>query len=129
MPSLNTGGCSCHTRASATIALTKTKTEEELKKQADSSVKDPITVINFIMDGDLKSEDDEMSFKLLGVIAMQLSQQPRNLKMALEAFKAISYLIFDIHQKNTVVSITDNIAKVVSLATKRIWDKLSEATD
>ena len=88
-----------HTRASTRAALTKTKTEEELKKQADPIVKDPITAINFLMEGDFKSKDDKKSFKLLGVIAMQLSQQPRNPKMASEAFKAISYLIFNIHQK------------------------------
>ena len=129
MPSPTTRGGSQHTRASTMAALTKTKTEEELKKQADPIVKDPITAINFLMEGDFKSKDDEMSFELLGAIAMQLSQQPRNPKMASEAFKAMSYLIFNIHQKNMVDSITDNVAKAVSLATKRIRDELSEATD
>ena len=111
------------------VALTKTKMEGELKKQEDPFVKDTLTAINFLMEGDFKSEDDKMSFELLGVIAMQLSQQPRNPKMVSEAFKALSYLIFNIHQKNTVASITDSIAKLVSIATKRIQDKLAEATD
>ena len=61
-----------------------------------------------------------MTFEMLGVIAMQLFQQVRTPKFASEAFKVISYLMFDIQQKNTVASIMDNIAKAVSLATKRI---------
>ena len=129
MPSPTTIGGSRITRVSTMAALTKTKMEGEPKKQEDPGVKDTLTAINFLMEGDFKSEDNEMSFKLLGVIEMQLSQQLRNLKMVSEAFKALSYLIFDIHQKNTVVSITDSIEKSVSTATKRIQDELAEATD
>ena len=32
-------------------------------------------------------------------------------------------------RKNTVASIIDSIAKLVSTATKRIWEELAEATD
>ena len=53
--------------------LAKTKMEEDSKKQAETSVKDPTTALNFLIDGDFKSEDDEMTFEALGVIAMQLS--------------------------------------------------------
>ena len=100
---------------------TKGKRRKSSKKQTDHAVKDPTTAIKFLIDGDFKSEDDEMSFELRGVIAMQSSQQTRNPKMVSEAFKALSYLIFDTHQKNTVANITKNIAKAVSTATKRIW--------
>ena len=65
MPSPITGGSSHHTRASTRVVLTKMKTEEELKKQADPSVKDSITAIDFLMDGDFKSKDNKMSFELL----------------------------------------------------------------
>ena len=81
------------------------------------------------MDGEFKSDDEDMTFELLAAILMQLSQQTREPKMASEAFKAISYLIFDIHRKNTVIAITDSIAQAVSTATKRVQDKLMEATD
>ena len=60
---------------------------------------------------------------------MQLSHQLRSTKLALEAFKAMSYLILNLHQKYIVVSITDSIAKAISTATKRVQDKLAEATD
>ena len=70
-----------------------------------------------------------MSFKLLSVIAMQLLQQARNLKVALEAFKALLYLMLDTHQKMVMDSITDSVAKAISTATKRIRDELDIATD
>ena len=92
-------------------------------------VKDPTTATNFLIDKDLKCEDDELSLELLSIIAMQLSQQLRSKKLALEAFKALSYLILNLHQKNVAAGITDNIAKAVSMATKRIRDELVAATD
>ena len=46
-----------------------------------------------------------------------------------EVFKALSYLIYDLHQKHIVNNITDNIAKAINTATKRIWDELVEATE
>ena len=111
MPSPNTGGGICNTRANMSLGLTKTKARDNFKKQMDSYVKDPISAANFLMEGDFKSEDDELSFELLSVIAMQLSQQTRSPKLVLEAFKALSYLILDIHRKHTTESITDTIAK------------------
>lgn len=101
-PSPNNRGGNRKMRASTASGLTKTNKEEELKKQAESGVKDPITALKFLMDGDFKSDDKEMSFELLAAISMQLLQKPRETKMASEAFKAISYLIFEIHQNNTV---------------------------
>ena len=58
------------------IGLVKTKMEDKLKKQKQlgSEVKDPITVSVFLMEGDFKSEDEDMSFELLSVIVMQPSQ-------------------------------------------------------
>ena len=92
-------------------------------------VKDLITAVNFLIDKDFKCEDDKLSLELLSIIAMQLSQQPRSTKLALEVFKALSYLILDLHQKNVAASITDSIAKAISMATKRIRDKLVVAMD
>ena len=81
------------------------------------------------MDKDLKCKDNELTLELLSVIAMQLSQQLRSTKLASEAFKAMLYLILNLHQKNIEASITDNIVRAISMATKRVWDKLAEATD
>ena len=69
------------------------------------------------------------SFELLSIIAMQLSQQARNMKVASEAFKALSYLILDTDQKMVMDSIMDSVAKAISTATKRIRDELDIATD
>ena len=47
----------------------------------------------------------------------------------MEAFKAISYIILELHQKKIIEETTDLIVKAVSVATKRIRDELVEATD
>ena len=115
-------------RAATSLALTKAKAEEESKKQSDTSVRDPESATNFLLAGEFKCEDDEMTLELLSIIAMQLLQQHRTPKMALEAFKAISYLIFDLQQNQVIADTTDIIAKSVSVAMKRIHDELVEAT-
>ena len=106
-----------------------TKTKEEQTKPLDPMVKDAATAMAYLIDGEFKSEDDELTPELLSVIAMQLSQQLRFTKQASEAFKALSYLIFDLHQKRTAEAITDVIAKAVSVATKRVREELEEATE
>ena len=68
-----------------------------------------LITIKFLIEKDFKCEDDELSLELLSVIAMQLLQQPRSTKLASEAFKALSYLILDLHQKNVTASITDSM--------------------
>ena len=110
-------------------ALLKTKAEEENKKQTESTVKDPISAANFLMDSDLKSEDNELTFEQLSIIAMQLLQQARPPKQVSEAFKALSYLILDLHWKNTIESITDTVAKAISTVTKRVHDELDMVMD
>ena len=103
--------------------------EDDHKKQAGLEVKDPATALDFLMEGDFKSEEDDMSFKLLSIILMQFSQQSRALKFASEAFKAISYIILELHQKRNIEETTDIIAKAISITTKRIRDELVEATN
>ena len=98
-------------------------------KSLDTAVKDATTAMAYLINEDFKSEDDKLTPELLSIIAMQLSQQSRFTKQASEAFKALSYLIFDLHQKRTVEAITDVIAKAVSLATKRVREELEEATE
>ena len=129
MPSPTRGGRICITGANTTLNLAKTKVEEEAKKQPESLVKDPNSAIDFLIDGDLKSKDDVMSFELLSVIMMQLSQQPRSAKSVLDTFKALAYIILDLHQKHIMADITDTITKAVSLAMKRIHNELVEGTE
>ena len=100
------------------------------KTVTDTLVKDADTAMEYLIDRDFKSEDDELSFEFLSIIAMQLSQQSRlSTRQASDGFKALSYLIDDLHRKRTVEVITDVIAKAVSLATKRVRDELEAATE
>ena len=112
------------------IAITKSK--DEKVQTTETTVKDVATATEYLIDGDLKSEDDELSLEFLSIIAMQLLQQPKLMtKKVSEAFKALSYLILDLHRKRTVEVITDVIANAISLpvATKRVRDELEEATE
>ena len=129
MPSPNNGNGTCSTRATTNMAIIKTKPEDKAKKLSESAVRDPTTALNFLVDKDFKCEEDELTLELLSAIAMQLSQQPRSTKLASEAFKAISYLIHDLYQKHVEASITDNIVKAISMATKRVQDEFVGATD
>lgn len=123
------GGSLRPTRANATGLIPKGK-EEQAKTTADTSVKDVATATEYLIDGDYKSEDDELTLDFLSIIAMQLSQQTKlSAKQASEGFRALSYLIFDLHQKRTVEVITDVIAKAISVATKRVRDELDVATE
>lgn len=127
MAPISAFGVTRASKAAATAAATKAK--DELNKAPESSIKDADTAMAYLITGDLKSEDDELSFESLSIIAMQLSQQPRFPQHASEAFKALSYLIHDLQQKRTIGEITDVIAKAVSAATKRVRNELEEATE
>ena len=120
MPSPNNGNGTHSTRAMTNTALSKTKPEDNTKIISESGVRDPTSALNFLIDKEFKCKEDELTLELLSIIAMQLLQQPRSTKLALEAFKAISYLIHNLHQKFVVVSITDNVAKAISMAMKRV---------
>ena len=85
------------TRANVTSSITKIKMEDENRKNDDLGVKDSASEIMFLLDSDFKSKDNVVNFKLLSAVVMQLSQQNRSPKLASEAFKALSYLILDIH--------------------------------
>ena len=74
MPSPAVGSGLHNTRAATQMALNKTKAEDDHKKQAGLEVKDPATALEFLMEGDFTSEEDDMTFDLLSIISMQLSQ-------------------------------------------------------
>ena len=122
-----TSGALCTTRATATGTTTKTK--EDSNRPSEPPIKDVDSAMEYLITGDLKEEEDELSFESLSIIAMQLSQQSRFPKHASDAFRALSYLIFDLQQKCTVGETTDAIAKAVSVATKRVRNELEEATE
>ena len=122
-----TSGALCITRATATGTTMKAK--EDSSRPSEPPIKDIDSAMGYLIMGDLKEEEDELSFESLSIIAMQLSQQSRFPKHTLDAFRALSYLIFDLQQKRTVGKTMDVIAKAVSVATKRVHNKLKDATE
>lgn len=96
----------------------------------DTVVVDVVTATEYLVNSDFKSEDDELTFEFLSVIAMQFSQQPKlSAKKASEAFKALSYLILELHHNDTTGAITDAVARAVSQATNRVRAEMEEATE
>lgn len=125
------GGSSRATRATILSAANlKTKEEQAQAIQAMLAViKDVALATDYLLNGDLKNEDEELTLETLGGIALQLSQQSRFTRQASDAFKALAYLILDLQRKQTVNSITDVIAKAVNVATKRVQKELDEVSD
>ena len=128
----HTAGVTHATRAS-TIAGASLRTKEgqpQPKPMQETAVTDTHSAMEYLINGDFKSEDDELTWEFLSIIAMQLSQRSKpSVFQTSEAFKALSYLILELHKKRTVEAITDVIAKAVSLATKRVREELEEATE
>ena len=124
-PNSNSGATRASTAKAAAVIVAATKAKGTL----DPLVTDVNTALEYLIVGELKSEDDELSFEFLSIIAMQLSQQSRFSQPASDAFRAFSYLIHDLQQKCTVGEIMDTITKAVSAATKRVQNELEEATE
>ena len=120
-----------HATRASTIAGTSLRTKEgQPKPMSETAVTDTHSAMEYLINGDLKSEDDELTWDFLSAIAMQLSQCSKILVFQTsEAFKVLSYVILDLHKRRTVEAITDVIAKAVSLATKRVREELDEATE
>ena len=114
------------TRASATAKAAVVTATTKPREETTPSVTDVNTAMEFLITGDLKAEDDEMSFEFLSVIAMQLAQQSRFSKHASDALRALSFLIHDLEKRCTVSEITDVVAKAVRIATKRVRNELKE---
>ena len=120
-----------HATRASTIAGASLKTKDgQPKPMPETAVTDPQSATEYLINGDFKSEDDELTWDFLSAIAMQLSQRPKlSVFQASEAFKALAYLILNLHRKHTVEAIADVVAKAVSLATKRVREELEEATE
>ena len=72
------------------------KAKEDSNRPSEPPIKDIDSAMEYLIMGDLKEEEDELSFESLSIIAMQLSQQSRFPKHTSDAFRALSYLIFDL---------------------------------
>ena len=102
------------------VGSTPKMKEEQAITLADTAITDVETATEYLIDTDFKSEDNELTFEFMSILAMQLSQQVKlSTKQESEGLRALSYLIFNLHQKCTVIAIMDVITKAVSVATKR----------
>ena len=98
----------------------RAKAKDNLVKAAETAVTDAATATEYLLDGNFITEDDKFTLEFLSVIAMQLSQQPKlSTKKASEAFKALSYLLFNMYQRRTVKAIMDLTVEAIGLATKK----------
>jgi hypothetical protein len=122
------GGSTRATRATTNTAM-NSKTKDENTK-SDTLVKDIATAIGFLVDNDLKSDDDELTLDFLSIVAMQMSQQAKlTTKQASDGLKALSHLMRDIYDKRIVDAITGVIAKAVNDATKKAKEDIETATE
>ncbi|KAF8800093.1 hypothetical protein BYT27DRAFT_7263233 [Phlegmacium glaucopus] len=106
-----------------------TKSRADPTKNTDMEVTDAHTAKLFLINGDFKHEDTEMSMEVLSMTAMQLSRQTKTLKHATEALKALAFLITDIHLQNTTEIILEMVAKSVNVVTKRIRTEITDMVE
>ena len=74
-------------------------------------VKDTVSVRVYLMNGAYVVEGADNSMDMLSIVALQLSQMQKLLKPAMEAFRALAFLINDAHQKQLVGMMTDLVEK------------------
>ncbi|KAF8799165.1 hypothetical protein BYT27DRAFT_7264182 [Phlegmacium glaucopus] len=97
---------------------------EDTPKTDNLAVTDVHSAKLFLSSREFKREETVLSMENMSMIAMQLSQQSNIPHHATEAFKALSFLIIDIHQHNNTETITEMIAKSVAVVQ---YSHLSEA--
>ncbi|KAF8808457.1 hypothetical protein BYT27DRAFT_7255567 [Phlegmacium glaucopus] len=105
------------------------KHREDAPKNNNLAVTDVYSAKLFLSSGEFKCKETVLSMENLSTIAMQLSQQSNIPHHTTEAFKALSFLIIDIHQHNNAETIMEMIAKSVAIVTKRVCTEIKDATD
>ncbi|KAF8815849.1 hypothetical protein BYT27DRAFT_7212689 [Phlegmacium glaucopus] len=102
---------------------------EDVPKTNILAVTDVYSAKLFLSSGEFKRKETVLSMENLSMIAMQLLQQSNIPHHATEAFKALSFLIINIHQHNNAETIMEMIAKSVAIVTKRLHTEIEDATD
>jgi hypothetical protein len=92
-------------------------------------VKDVESVRAYLMLGAYVVEGAETSMDMLSTVALQLSQMQKLPKPAMEAFRALAFLIDDAHQKQLGGMLTDLVEKSLDTTLGRAKSAMEEATD
>jgi hypothetical protein len=114
------------TRATAALTL---KTRDEITKMSGMEVKDAESARAYLMHGAYVVEGAETSMDMLSTVALQLSQMQKLLKPAMEAFRALAFLIDDAHQKQFGGMMTDLVEKSLDTMLGRAKSTMEEASD
>jgi hypothetical protein len=112
----------------ATAALMP-KTRDEITKMSGMEVKDVESVRAYLMHGAYVVEGAETSMDMLSTVALQLSQMQKLLKPAMEAFRALAFLIDDAHQKQFVGVMTDLVEKSLDTTIENTKSTMEEVLD
>ncbi|KAF8805088.1 hypothetical protein BYT27DRAFT_7105687, partial [Phlegmacium glaucopus] len=94
----------------ATSALLP-KARDEIAKISGTEVKDAETARAYLMNGAYIIEGAETTMEMLSTVALQLSQMQKIPKPAMEAFRALAFLIDEAHQKQLVGMMSDLVEK------------------
>jgi transcriptional regulator with AAA-type ATPase domain len=102
---------------------------DEITKIAGMEVKDAESARVYLMHGAYVVEGAETSMDMLSTVALQLSQMQKLPKPAMEAFRALAFLIDDAHQKQLVGMMTDLVEKSLDTMLGRAKSTMEEASD
>ena len=92
-------------------------------------VKDAESARAYLMHGAYMVEGAETSMDMLSTVALQLSQMQKLPKFAMEAFRALAFLIDDAHQKQFGGMMTDLVEKSLDTMLGHAKSTLEEASD
>jgi len=112
----------------ATAALTP-KTRDEITKMSGMEVKDAESARAYLMHGAYMVEGAETGMDMLSTVALQPSQMQKLPKPAMEAFRALAFLIDDAHQKQFGGMMTDLVEKSLDTMLGRAKSTMEEASD
>jgi hypothetical protein len=116
----------CNTRASAALMP---KTQDEITKMSGMEVKDVESARAYLMHGAYVVEGAETGMDMLSTVALQLSQMQKLPKPAMEAFRALAFLIDDAHQKQFGGMMTDLVEQLLDTILGRAKLTMEEASD
>jgi hypothetical protein len=107
-----------NTRATTATVL---KTRDEITKIAGMEVKDAASARAHLMSGAYIVKGVETSMDMLSTIALQLSQMQKLPKPAMEAFRALAFLIDEAHQKQLLGTMTYLVEKSLDTVPSQPW--------
>lgn len=97
-------------------------------KSSGMEVKDAETARAYLMNGAYVIEGAETNVEMLSTVALQLSQMQKLPKPAMEAFRALAFLIDEAHQKQLAGMMSDLVEKSLNTVLGSAKSDMEEAT-